>query len=457
MEYSKFDDFIKSNTKDDLPVPEELSWDNMDFPLPPAKRKRRILPWLLFFLLFTGLTISGIWYIYRQKSNGTGLSRLESIASKEPQNNEVDFESGFPVQHNEQFHKIAPDDISANIKIESPQSIHKVYDTKTIKDDRAQETVALNNAKFQETSKPRHIQSEEIRIDENMVLGSTLESNEIAAEMADIFTPLEDLYSVGEQKSKQFPIAALPMRPLSSDLRIEYISSPSMEYSPGLLLGEQDDITVKQEKKHRYLLLSIGMNTAQLDHSSPILKDAEVSDWGNRYQILFEQEVKNNWLAGVGLAYHRIHSTLTFEKELGTYVNFSEGQIIRQIRHVFHNNYFDFISLNLGVGKQFNLKSRWRTQGSINFSPSYRLMHTGKSITDNETIIDLTPGAIAQNKWIWNAEASWSVSYRLKETVVFCGVNISQTLNKIPLFLNDNNMTIQPRIYSLNLGIKRTL
>ena len=63
MEPSQFDDFIKSNTQDELPVPAELSWENMNFTLPRAKRKRRILPWMLFFLIGAVGMGSGLWYV----------------------------------------------------------------------------------------------------------------------------------------------------------------------------------------------------------------------------------------------------------------------------------------------------------------------------------------------------------------------------------------------------------
>ena len=33
MESTEFNDFIKANTKDDLPVPTELNWENMNFNL----------------------------------------------------------------------------------------------------------------------------------------------------------------------------------------------------------------------------------------------------------------------------------------------------------------------------------------------------------------------------------------------------------------------------------------
>ncbi|MFM9950706.1 MAG: hypothetical protein ACKV1O_22405 [Saprospiraceae bacterium] len=457
MEFSKFDEFIKSNAKDELSAPDELSWDNMNFPLPPAKRKRRILPWFLFLLVGAGLTISAVWHAYRQDGNGMELIGLENSISTERQNNEADVEAGFSDQHEEPFRQITTDEISTGYEIESLQSTHTVPYMRTLPGKRKEQIIVAGHAKYQDTSNPIYTPGEEIKTEKNMASGSPSGSNDTTPARADISTSLENFPAADEQKSKQFALETLPMRPLLNDLRIDYLSSRSMEQFPEPSLAKQKDGLVKQEDKQKFLLLSIGMNTAQLDHSSPILQDAETAEWGNRYQISFEQEVKNNWFIGAGLAYHRIHSTFTFDKDLGTYINFSEGLVIRQTRHIFQNNYFDFISLNLGASKQFNLKSRWYTQISINFSPSYRLRHTGKLIDDTETIIHLAPGTIAQNKWIWNAEAGWSVSYRFKAADVFCGVNISQALNKIPLFLNNDNRTIQPRIFSLNLGIKRTL
>jgi len=51
MENSEFDKYIKSHTQKDLEVPQGLSWEEMNIPLPEQKKKRRGFFWLWFGLV----------------------------------------------------------------------------------------------------------------------------------------------------------------------------------------------------------------------------------------------------------------------------------------------------------------------------------------------------------------------------------------------------------------------
>ena len=154
MEYSQFDDFIKSNTKDELSAPEELSWDNMNFSLPPAKRKRRILPWLLLLLLGVGLTISLIGYTYYQNSNGIGSNSLGNSVSIERQNRGVDAEAGYSDQCEEPFRAITTDDVSTDFETESSPSTRTVHYTRTMSGNRKQQTTVSGGTQYKDTPTP---------------------------------------------------------------------------------------------------------------------------------------------------------------------------------------------------------------------------------------------------------------------------------------------------------------
>ncbi|MBX2929940.1 MAG: hypothetical protein KF852_19050 [Saprospiraceae bacterium] len=460
MEPSQFDDFIKSNTQDELPVPTELSWENMNFTLPPAKRKRRILPWMLFFLIGAVGMGSGLWYVYQHDN---------TQSQPVPENDPIGIQS--------QNSKISPPKEDASVDMTHPQDAgentitgNNAENQKTFKPERlakadmahpqdaGENTIPGNNAISQKTFKTERLAKTDVEEGKPLSLSQAPKSNDIESAKAETLSLTDPSLLDSTQETSPVrrdlpaPCAFLNVLPVGP------VRSTSSENRLTVSSHAHADPDTKHAAKSMALLVSIGTNKAQMNHSSASLNDAETPAWGNSYQILLEKELKNNWLFSIGLGYRRLHSTFYFEKDLGTYVNFSQRQVIRQTRRVFHNNYVDMASLNVGVGKQFIISPRWQSQFLMYLSPSYRFRYTGRAIDDSESIIALGPNTVAQNKWLLNADAALRFSYSLNKTDLIVGVYLSQSLAKSDLFSGSNNTTtVQPRVFGLNLGIKRAL
>ena len=428
MELSKFDKFIKSNIKDDLPVPSELSWENMNFVLPPAKQKRRILPWVLFLLIITLGVAIGILYMSQHDNN-----QSQPLAKNDPIN----------------IH-------TQNSKI----SLKKEETSKDIANNQVatEKTFTDNSAINEETFITERLAIVEIEEAKPFSLGQAKRSNDIESAKSETQDLSASSLPASTEKTNQILRKLLAPSALLSVLPPKPILYTSSQSHFTFSFSAQNDSKTEQLPKSRSLLLSIGTNRSKMNHSNPRMNNTETPAWGNSYQILFEQEVKDNWLISIGLEYQRLHTTFYFEKDLGTYVNFSRLQVIRQTRRVFHNNYFELVSLNLGGGKQFKFSPRWQGQLLMYLSPSHRLSYTGRYIDDSGAIIALDANSVAQNKWLWNADAALRFSYNLNKTDLIIGVTLSQSLTKSDLLSGSDNMTtVQPQVFGLNLGIKRAL
>lgn len=443
MEPSQFDDFIKSNSKDELPVPTELSWENMNFTLPKAKRKRRILPWMLFLLIGSVGVGSGLWYVYQRdntqsqslpKNNPIAIQSQDSAISLEKESTSVDM--------------ARTQDASENTLTRN-----NVANQETFK---KEQLAGIEMEMVTETKTETKTETEEVNL---LSLSQDAKSNDLESAKADAPNGAASPLLASAEETSQTPSESLaPCSFLNVSLTGPIRSTSSENHVTLPFDAYNDSQKADQQTKSVALLASIGVNRAQMNHSNPRMHSAEAPDWGNSYQILLEREVKDNWLVSVGLGYQQLHTTFYFEKDLGTYVNFSQGQIIRQTRRVFHNNYFELVSLNVGGGKQFRLSPRLEGQFMMYLSPSHLLSYTGKFLDDSELIVELDPNTVAQNKWLWNADAALRFSYKLNKTDLMIGVNLTQALSKSD-FLSGSNamMTVQPRVFGLNLGIKRTI
>ena len=428
METSQFDDFFKSKTQDELPVPTELSWENMNFPLPPAKRKRRIFPWLLFFLVGAVGIGSVLWYV----------NRHDNIQSSSLPKND-------PTGIQNQNGKISSEKEEAGLEMAHSQ-------------DAGENAVPRNNATDQEISKTERPTGIETKEAKPLSLDQASKSDDLESAIAETPDLTASTLLADAKENNRINGESLAPFPFLNLLPVEPIHSTSPEKPLTPFSHAHPALHTKHAAKPVALLVSAGTNMAHMNHSRANLNDAETPDWGNSYQILLEKEVKDNWLISIGLGYQRLHTTFNYEKDLGTYDNFSQWQVIRRTRRVFHNNYFDLVALNLGGGKQFKLSPRWRGQLMMYLSPSHRLSYTGRSLDDSEAIIVLDPNTVAPNKWLWNADAALRFSYNLNKTALIIGFNLSQSLTKSDLLSGGNNMaTVQPRVLGLNLGIRRSI
>lgn len=458
MEPTNFDDFIRSNSKNDLPVPSELNWENMNFTLPPAKRRPRMLLLVLFLLIGALGTGSVLWYLHqrdstqsqsRSKNDSPGIQNQNSKTILKKEDVSIDTAHPIDVAENRVTRNNATNQETP--KMQRPASADVVRPR-----DAGENRVTRNNSRNRDPFKTKRLARAGIEQAKPLSLNQAAKSNDIEYAKAATLRQTEPAQLDSTEKTNQPRLKLLEPYALPKILPVKAIGSTSSENQPAVSHTDADSNT-KRATKPIALLVSIGMNKAQMNHNGARLNDAVTPAWGNSFQILLEYELKNNWLLSIGLGYQRLHTTFNFEKDLGRFVNSSRLEVIRKTRYVFHNNYVDLVSLNLGGGKQFKLSPRWHGQFLMYLSPTRRLGYTGKFLDNSDSVVTFDPNAVVQKKWLLNADAAFRFSYSLKKTDLIIGVNFSQSLTKSNLQSAGSSTTIvQPRVLGFNVGIRRT-
>lgn len=424
MENSDFDKFIQSNTQKELNVPDGLDWENMNIPLPEKKRKKRF-----FFLILWGMlglvAISGVWayfYITESTTIHTTTSSKKASINKEQTilNTKEDIkqqtilkQTDNTTNNNNNITKLKPSafNIKNNDNLPPSDFNLKPIENSSIvlkKSNEGQSTLGTSTIKVEATSQP------------------------------DIKIPSKPTVLISNIRTLKIQLGSSVEPLLNIDLPIYYpLKTPP--------------------HKKKMLLLSFGLNSTQSNYKDGLqteaLTNAEEAAWGTSFQVLFQYEFKKELFSSFGLGYHRLHNTFTFREDLGSIINSIQQQKIYQTRYVFYNNFFDFVELKIGGGKNFSFGNNWGSQIAIHINPSYKVNSTGRTLNDGESIITIEDFD-AQQKLFWNASADWKLFYKIKGNNIFVGASYARSLNSIK-FLENSDLKFAPQILNLNLGVSR--
>lgn len=423
MENIDFDKYIRSFTQQELKVPKELDWENMNIPLPKDEKKKRPIIffwWGLATVFFIGSAI--VYLFFQQKvinpiqTNSTVINETlndktlsnkiqEKAQSKEVNNNNVTTISLSNIEQKETSNSILNYD-----------SQHSPINQKTSQGEIAKIVGATDQIKLSSNKKNTKYQS------------PLLHSNE---------RKLFDVKSI-----------AIPLH---------YIVVPEFEImelvgSPTIIHKDE-----KKTKNKNSVLLSFGLNTTNSTYSSSlqanVLEVAESSEWSNSAQIIFQRQLSNGFFTSFGLGYHKLHSTFSFSEDLG--VTLDNLQKIQQTKHVFHNNYFQFFELKMGLGKTiyFGKKKKMGSQIALHLNPSFKLNSEGRTLDDNESIIDIEEYDSEQN-WFWTTSGDLKLFYQYKSNKIFTSVGINQSISKLKV-INNSELKNQQRMIIFNLGLMK--
>ncbi len=422
MEHSQFDKFIRANAEKELAVPSELDWDNMTIPLPEQKRKRRLLPfWLLFIMFLGGLGIGSFKYL---------------------QQTEVAI-SSFSIP-------------TAGL----PQSTVAKKIGSTNQDVRPQDQVESTAGRS--ILVPVTVQAESDLTTSSFPTGETQVYHEERADH-DLLAPTTPALSQETTKTTSEPATqAMAPQSIVHSTNIDVLKTefkfpiqPLTAHSISFNLSKLPQARVQALKGTGSIIISYGLNRSRLDYNNALREQTEAPAWGHMTQLLWERDLGKQYFMSIGLAYQQLHTTFSFREDLGTYINFSERQVIKQTRRVFHNNYLELLSLQVGAGRNFPLGPQLKSQVILHFSPTYRLAQQGRTIDDNESVIDLDDTTLTSDKLLWNANASWRLAYQLPNIDLFVGAMFTQSVTKARL-LSDQEKMIKPRALSFIIGIQRS-
>lgn len=431
MENSEFDKFIKSNTHQELDVPVGLDWENMNIPLPPPEKKNRKFIFMLWFgLLFfaAGSTI----YFYAKNANqneAIALDKSEKTSS---------------ILETETIEKIVVQDFSNKL---TP-------------------AISGDNVQITNTAKIPFSQKKDNQKGLNQLTNSTINTL-IIKDSVKVEIPFSNI--LNQAKLTEVPVSAISkneidqlniasIQSINALLQLSFEKKRKLNIPTYFVASEKTaDPTTKKKKNGLSVTFSVGLNKFNPNYQdgsqAALLESAEESAIGSAYHLGLEYQLKKGFFTSVGVSYQRLHSTFTFSEELETEIDYSALQKIYRTKRVFYNNYFDFIELNIGGGRSFSFGKNWGSQLALNINPSFNIKSTGRTLGDDESIIDIEIFA-TKSKVFVSAGAEVRLFYKIKNNRVFTSFGYKQALSKIKL-LNNSSLSFQPQVLSVTLGMNR--
>ena len=431
MENSEFDKFIKSNTHQELDVPEGLDWENMNIPLPPPEKKNRKIIFMLWFgLLF--FAAGSMIYFYAKNANqneAIALDKSEKTSS---------------ILETETIEKIVAQDFSNKL-------------TPAISGDSVQITNTAQIPFSQKKDNQKGLNQLTNSTTNTLIIKDSVKVKTFVSNILNQANLTEvPLAAISKNEINQLNIASI--QSINALLQFSFEKKRELNIPTYFVASEKTPNPKKKKKKNGLsVTFSFGLNTFNQNYQAgpqaELLKSAEESAIGNSYNLGLEYHIKKGFFTSVGVSYQRLHRTFTFSEELETEINYPAFQKTYRTKRVFYNNYFDFIELNIGGEKSFSFGKNWGSQLALNINPSFKIKSTGRTLDDNESIIDIEDFATKPKVFV-SAGAEVRLFYKINSNRVFTSFGYKQALSKIKL-LNNSSLSFQPQVLSVTLGVSR--
>lgn len=428
MESADFDKFIQSNTQESLDVPDGLDWDNMNIPLPPKKKNRKFF---FFFLIAGLLLVSCASFLYFKTDR-------------------------FPVTvENNHFNS------NKNIKSNSSLTFENNDNSNVSKNQTGLEKLSTSKNDFEKTQSAVFSANNTKNRNQTNFNSKTITPFLIDSlsnpSLPEDGTSLELFFKNSTPTSKRKPISLVAIQGIQSPLLsvdLERKKINSIFYFEPL---EDSTDTVDNPLKGFSILLSFGRNAFSSNYGvGPqvnALNMATTRKLGNSYHLGFEYTFKKGFFTSLGVSLHSLHHTFSFREEPIVITDFDVNQRITRTKRVFHNNYFHFLELNLGAGKSFSLGKNWGTQVAIHLNPSLRWKTIGRTLNENNTIVDIEQFEVDQ-KFFLGISGEARVFYQLKRNKIFTSFRFNQVLSDLKL-INTSTLEFQPQMLNANIGVSR--
>lgn len=429
MESADFDKFIQSNTQESLEVPDGLDWDNMNIPLPPKKKNRKFF----FFFLITGLLLVSYGSFLYLKTDRSPVAEENNNLNS---NKNIKSNSSFTFENND------------NSKISKNQNDLEYLSTSKNEIEKTQPDVfsATNTKNINQTKLTTKALTP--------ILIDSLNNQSLPGDESSLDIIIKN--STPPNKREPLPLVAIQgvQSPLFS------VDSERKKINSIFYFEPSDDSTdtVNNPPKGFSILLSFGRNAFNNNYGVGPQVDklniATSKELGNSYQLGFEYTLKKEFFTSLGVSLHSLHHTFSFREEPIVITDFGVNQRITRTKRVFHNNYFHFLELNLGAGKSFSWGKNWGTQIAIHLNPSLRWKTIGRTLNENNTIVDIEQFEVDQ-KFFLGVSGEARVFYQLKRNKIFTSIRYNQVLSNLNL-INTSTLEFQPQMLNANIGISRS-
>lgn len=435
MENSDFDKFIKSNTRKSLDVPDELDWENMNIPLPLKKKNRRF-----FFLLWGGLFIlvsGSLVYLNNPKNPETEQTKNYTQLQNEKVNSNlekinIEIEEKLEIPFNHSLKNNENKNITNTRPIDSPSKTFSEENLKTGFEKDLASAPELKVESFIIADSANQKTEEGESLPPKYISNSTPSINQL--DLINL-VEIQGLFSLVELPSDEKRELKIPT----------YFKNPT----------DNSNNNLKNSKLSVYL--SFGLNTFQSNYSDAnqisSLESAENQAIGNTLNLGLQYQLKKEFFATLGFSFQNLHHTFSFREELDPVLDFSQFQQINRTKRVFHNNYTQLVELNIGGGKSFSFGKNWGSQIALNINPSLKMKSSGRTLNEEESIIDIEDFA-ANQQFFLSAGAEVRLFYKIKDYHFFTSFGYKHALSNVEL-LNNSTLTLQPQIINLNLGVSK--
>ncbi|MEM1001867.1 MAG: hypothetical protein AAGH46_04380 [Bacteroidota bacterium] len=441
----QFDDFIKKNTQKEIQVPDELSWDNMNIPI-PKKKKRRFLPFFLLclgFLIGVGATL--FWLTKQDAHNTSTISQ-------------ANFQTSIPEQIPTTSHSIEAstatttnNDVQEE-KIESIENISKGADFNIkLKKEAPQASTAKKNSKhnilnsttiLNKEQHPRLISKEELvetDFSENKYNNNLNDPLLLPTcpKLGIVNSHLDSLATIN-----RLPISLLPLKTRSlpksnnSDKIIEPTSPSrlSIYFASGYLRTN---------------------NHYKKGPQTETLSTAETTGHGMALNLGIRFKLNKTLFLTSEFSYQKLSSFFMYTENLGTETDPTQFKQVTRLRHICHNNSIETLGLNIGLGKDFLLGRQWGSQMILAFSSNYQLKSNGRMINDDLSVYDMSNHQYPE-RIIYNLHLSTGAFFQFKKFKLIGSIAWQQGLNSVRL-LDNSDLEFSPSALNLSLGIEKRL
>ena len=423
MDHSKFDQFIRSNSHEELSTPPGLDWEEMNIPIPPPEKKKRRFFFLWLLLAGTGFALFGLWALSGDKIS----SDITTQTNKALNDSKT----------------ISSNTLTSEIPSEVIPANHSVSSSATI----AQKIIV--------PAKPEITEQKT----ENNTVSSSLESRQKKHIVLTDAAPSDKRSSNILEPSPRIPAITIPLL-AAPGYYLENLSgndNSNVEESDSITFLSEEDLT--KNANFWSLSVSYGLNSSQNVYSNTVQKEAlENADdlaLGSTYHLQLEQHFRKHVFWYTGLSFQRLHSTFYYEKFLGFEDNFADLIRTSRTRKVYHNNYLHLLELNLGLGKSFFPKNKIGLDLSIQLNPTLSFNPRGRTLDEELNIINIED----QNsgvQWMFSAGTRLDLRYNFKTSSISLGLGYTQVLSKLQI-ISDSDLTNQPRVLELRIGLRKRL
>ena len=442
MENSDFDKYIRSHTEKDLTPPMDLNWENMNIPLPSEKKKDRAI-----YFYFIGLLILvGGLYLFSNQYSTTQDDIVEqglmpenniSLESKTSVNKELEAEK----QYN-----------SENIENEKESIVN--LNSNTSKEFLIQKTkknsssISQNRMATQQNISKKNIESQFVPTNQSALSKASF-NKMIKKDLTKDAIDIEKITQPKNKLSQPLAINSIVFTFLPFTNETQYVDIP--------LRWETKDFKRESLNNGLTLQLGYGLNTFQSNFNpssqTELLQSAEDIAYGHAVNLKLKYHFKHKIYASLGFTYQKLHNTFSYREDLGVVNNLVDFTKVHRTKVIYHNNYFENISINIGVGKAFLLTKYLGFDIALQLNPTLGLSSEGRTLNDELQVVYIE-NFQPSKKLFLSAGTSIDVFYKVKNNKIFAGAGFTQTLSKVNLIQN-SNLSYQPRILTFNIGFGR--